>query len=161
MGSSRFGWVLLLCGCVTVAGPACPATTPCQSEFVVESLFSGSAAAADGVRRFKHDAGVTLFVTVTRNSTDTLAAQLHEPLVSGALPRSASTAVGCVLPDRLEWFNASTGQSFAASATLRVLDGGTAAGDSLTLRFDNLRWFEDGSDAGHDLAPIEAVLSVQ
>lgn len=163
MSSSRYLVLLLVSGCVaTTSVPGCSVSSnPCQERLIVESLFSGSAATADGVRRFEHDAGVTLFVTVTRNSTDTLAAQLHEPLVGGELPRSATTVTGCALPDRVEWFNASTGQRFPASATLTVLDGGTAAGDSLTLRFDNLRWFEDGSDAGHDLDPVEAVLSVQ
>ena len=162
MGSWKYGVLLLLCGCVTAgAVPACGSLTPCQNQVIVESLFTGHAGGSDGVRRSVHDAGVTLFVAITQNSTDTLTAQLHEPLVGGEIPRSATTATGCALPDRVEWFNASTGQRFPASATLTVLDGGTSRGESLTLRFDNLRWFEEGSDAGHDLDPVEAVLPVQ
>lgn len=156
---SRYGLLLVLSGCVTTVG-ACPPTTPCQDELIVESLFSGKGTGADGVRRYAHDAGVTLFVIITQNSTNKLEAQLHEPLIGGVLPRSSMTATGCALPDRIEWFNANTSKSSAASATLSVLDGGTSAGESVTLRFDNLRWFEDGSDAGHDLEPIEATLAV-
>jgi hypothetical protein len=160
MTSPKYVVLFLLCGCVTVAGPACPATTPCQDEFIVESLFSGKGTGADGVRRYQHDAGVTLFVVITQNSTNKLEAQLHEPLVGGALPRTSTTATGCALPDRIEWFNTNTSKSYEASGTFSVLDGGTSSGESVTLRFENLRWFEDGSDAGHDVEPIEATLSV-
>ncbi len=85
MTSPKYSLLLVLSGCVATVG-ACPATTPCQDEFIVESLFSGKGNGADGVRRYPHDAGVTLFVVITHNSTDKLEAQLHEPLGNGQFP---------------------------------------------------------------------------
>ena len=150
MSKFRCCLTFLLCACGPVSVPdggffpmsACELQQGVERRSLPGNWDIGASSPA--VHRLVHDAGVTLLLDVVR-ADGHLFAQLHEPLVSGSLPRESITALGCSLPDQLAWKALSTGQRIEVTGTFERLDGGTAAGDTLTFGFHDLRSLDGGT----------------
>lgn len=158
-GETSKPWVLLLCvfsGCEL----ALPPPTACDVQRIAEAVSAPSPLEVGGARRVESDAGVALHFGVSRpQQLGVFYGLVHAPLVSGALPRQ-TTAAGCALNDRVWWRRSTDEALLDAAATLEVLDGGTAAGDSLWLRVSDAGF--PGDDGGwRRLDDFEAVLEVR